>query len=248
MATAAGLVFRHGEDAVQAWISAPFNMIDLEKNPSTAAARTSACKDGLEQKQKGHSAAPIWVDPDWSILDDRRGELPDFPIDTFTEPWQEWLQRAAHGAGVTTGHVAVPLLGVTSSLIGTARRVRASRSWSEPMTLWACVVATSGDRKTPGLNVTLRALNLIEKGNSAAINVARLAHETRIQKSKEAHKKWKDERQAALDAKPPREPPSMPIDAIDPGDFISPRLYATDPTRKSCAPSSGKAARHDTYS
>jgi uncharacterized protein DUF3987 len=236
MATAAGLVFRHGEDAVQAWISAPFNMIDFQKHPATAAARMSGCKDGLEQRQKGHSAAHIWVDPDWSILDDRRGELPDFPIDTFTEPWQEWLQRAAHGAGVTIGHIAVPLLAVTSSLIGTARRVRASRSWSEPMTLWACVVATSGDRKTPGLNVTLRALNLIEKGNSAAISVARLAHETRIQKSKEAHKKWKDERQAAIDAKPPRQPPSMPIDAIDPGDFISPRLYATDPTIESLAP------------
>src|SRR5216683_2133816 len=30
-----------------------------------------------------------------------------------------------------------------------------------------------------------------------------------------------------LAAEPPLEPPSMPIDAIDPGDFISPRLYAT---------------------
>jgi hypothetical protein len=186
--------------------------------------------------QDGYGAEHTWKDPDWSILDERRGNLPDFPIDTLSLPWQLWMERAAQGAGVTTGHVAVPLLGVASSLIGTARRVRASRSWSEPMTLWTCVVAASGDRKTPGLNVTLRALNLIEKGNSAAISLARLAHETRIQKSKEAHKKWKDERQAALDAKPPRDPPSMPIDAIDPGDFISPRLYATDPTIESLAP------------
>jgi len=51
-----------------------------------------------------------------------------------------------------------------------------------------------------------------------------------VQKAKEVHKKWKDERQAALDADPPREPPPMPIDAIDPGNFIEPRLYATDPT------------------
>ena len=57
-----------------------------------------------------------------------------------------------------------------------------------------------------------------------------------VQKSKEMHKKWKDERQAAIDAEPPREPPSMPIDAIDPGDFISPRLYATDPTIEKLAP------------
>ena len=101
------------------------------------------------------------------------------------------------------------------------------------MTLWTCVVANSGDRKTPGLNVTVRALNLIEKSNLAATNLARLAHETRIQKSKETRKKWKEERRAALDANPPREPPPMPIDAIDPGNFISPRLYATDPTIES---------------
>jgi hypothetical protein len=43
-----------------------------------------------------------------------------------------------------------------------------------------CAVAPSGDRKTPGLNVTLHALDLIEKDNSAAINLARLAHETRV--------------------------------------------------------------------
>jgi Protein of unknown function (DUF3987) len=188
------------------------------------------------QWQDHNGAEHTWEDPDWSILDDRRGELPDFPVDTLSAPWRAWVERAAHGAGVTPGHVLVPLLGVTSSLIGTSRRVRASRSWSEPMTLWTSVVASSGDRKTPGLNVTLRALNLIEKGNSAAISLSRLAHETRIQKSKEAHKKWKDERQAALDAKPPRDPPSMPTDAIDPGDFISPRLYATDPTIESLAP------------
>jgi hypothetical protein len=96
-------------------------------------------------------------------------------------------------------------------------------------------VAPSGDRKTPALRVALRALDLIEKDNSAAISAARVAHETRIQKSKEALKKWKDERQAALAAEPPREPPSMPFDAIDPGDFVSPRLYASDPTIESLA-------------
>ena len=55
--------------------------------------------------------------------------------------------RASHGAGVRTEHVAVPLIGVASSLIGTARRVRVSRSWSEPMTLWCCVVAASAIAK-----------------------------------------------------------------------------------------------------
>jgi hypothetical protein len=188
-----------------------------------------------QQAFKWSNAAHSWDDPDWSILDDRRGELPEFPLGCLTGRWQAWIEGAAHGAGVTPGHIAVPLLGVASSLIGMARCVRASCSWSEPLTLWTCLVAPSGDRKTPALRVTLRALDLIEADNSAAITAARLAHETRIQKSKEATKKWKDERRDALTANPVREAPPMPIDAIDPGDFVFPRLYATDPTIASLA-------------
>ena len=104
-----------------------------------------------------------WAEPDWTILDDRRGELPKFPTDTFSARWQDWLGRAARGAGATEGHVAVPLLAIASSLIGTARRVRASSSWSEPCTMWTAVVGYSGMAKTPGIDLTKRAVAQIEK-------------------------------------------------------------------------------------
>jgi hypothetical protein len=171
---------------------------------------------------------PSWRDPDWSLLDDRRGALPEFPADTFCPAWQGLLERVSRGAGVRVDHVVVPLLGVASSLIGIARRVRAVSSWAEPMTLWTALVAASGDRKTPGMRISLRALDMIEKSNAEAINKARLAHETRAQKAKEAAKQWKEDRQAALEAQ--RDPPAMPIAAIDPGNFFAPRLYVTDPT------------------
>jgi Protein of unknown function (DUF3987) len=172
-----------------------------------------------------------WDDPDRSVLDDQRGDLPQFPMDILRPvAWQNWITRAAHGAGVRPDHLMVPLLGVTSSLIGTARRVRASPAWSEPMTVWTCVVAASGDRKTPGLRVTQRALDYIERENVDAINAARLAHEARRQNSKVAIKRYRDLRKAALDGNSPSEPPAMTIEGIDPGDFIHPRLYATDST------------------
>jgi hypothetical protein len=190
--------------------------------------RRRHCGDGsiTPPSSSGHS----WQYPDWTLLDDRRGELPDFPIDVFTPSWQAWLSRASNGAGVRPEHVAVPLLGVVSGLIGTARRVRASRSWSQPMTLWTCIVALSGDRKTSGLNVSVRGLDLVEKLNSNAIRDKRLTHHMRVLKAKEAAKTWRAERQTALNADPPREPPPMLIDAIDPGNFIEPRLYVSDPT------------------
>ena len=125
------------------------------------------------------ASEPRWDEPDWSIIDDRRGELPSFPTGIFAQPVEQWLERAACGAGVHPDHVAIPLLAVASSLIGTARRVCASRSWTEPMTLWTALIAASGDRKTPGMNVSVRALSLIEKDSETSIRAARLGHETR---------------------------------------------------------------------
>ena len=85
-----------------------------------------------------------WVTPDESLLEDRRGELPEFPCDVFPLPLSSWLLRASRGAGVRIDHIAVPMLGVASSLIGKARRVQASSSWVEPTTVWAATVEPRG--------------------------------------------------------------------------------------------------------
>ena len=127
-----------------------------------------------------------WVTPDESLLEDRRGELPEFPCDVFPLPLSSWLLRATRGAGVRIDHIAVPMLGVASSLIGKARRVQASSSWIEPTTIWACIVGQSGDRKTPGLRVILRALDRIEEENSPQQREAEHAHQMRAEKAKAA--------------------------------------------------------------
>ena len=171
-----------------------------------------------------------WVTPDESLLEDRRGELPEFPCDVFPPSLSSWLLRATRGAGVRIDHIAVPMLGVASSLIGKARRVQASTSWIEPTTIWACIVGQSGDRKTPGLRVILRALDRIEAENSPAQREAEHTHLLRAEKAKAALKAWRKACQQALTAKPPREPPPMPIEAVDPGAFIYPALYVTDST------------------
>lgn len=169
-----------------------------------------------------------WNDPDWSILDDRRGELPDFPLDTLPLQCADWVRRAAHGAGVTVDHVAVPFLGTASSLIGTARRAMASRSWSQPMTVWTALVGFSGSGKTPGIDVTKRALSQIDRNRKPEIARLQLDHDTRAEVAKAARAKWKKEVEAAVEEG--EEPPKMPVAAIDPGPFIAPRLYVSDAT------------------
>ena len=145
----------------------------------------------------GHS----WDDPDWSILDDRRGELPDFPMSTLSDPCRVWVERAAHGAGATPAHVAVPLLGIASSQIGTARRVSASRSWTQPMTTWTAVVGFSGTSKTPGIDATKRALSQIERDRRSKIDELRCAHEGRVEAAKAARASWKKEVESAAEGK-----------------------------------------------
>jgi hypothetical protein len=172
--------------------------------------------------------AHTWDNPDISLIDDRRGDLPEFPIEALPLNCQDWLRRAAHGAGVTPDHVAVPLLGVISSLIGTARRARASRSWSEPMTTWTTLVGFSGTGKTPGINVMKNALSVVVRNRGHEIDELRRQHETAVETAKAAHRQWKDKVSEALESG--GKPPIKPVDADEPGPFVAPQLYVSDAT------------------
>jgi hypothetical protein len=174
------------------------------------------------------SSDGAWEEPDWTILDERRGSLPLFPVGTLPKVWQDWLIRASRGAGVTPDHVAAPLLAIASSLIGTARRVRASRSWSEPCSLWIAVIGDSGTGKTPGLAVTKRPLTYIEGSRRHRDADLRREHETKVEAAKAAEKAWKKELDEAIaaDLTPPPKPPEATI----PEEFVPPRLYVSNAT------------------
>jgi hypothetical protein len=179
-------------------------------------------------KSPGEGNGFSWEEPDTSLLEDRRGVLPSFPVDVFPPDLSEWLARASRGAGTLPDHIAVPKLGVASSLIGKARRVQASPSWVEPLTLWTCVVGESGSRKTPGSRVVTRALDRIEEENTPTYISANMNHLQRVEKAKAEMKKWRHDCEVAVKAG--REAPRMPIEAVDPGDFIFPALSVSDCT------------------
>ena len=172
--------------------------------------------------------AAEWGQPDWSILDTRRGNLPDFPADIFTDRLRAYLERAAAGAGVTVAHVAVPLLAISSGLVGCSRMVQASTSWREPIALWAVVVGSSGAGKTPGISVTTAALTSIEKDRRSRISELERRHQTKTEAAKAAHKKWMRAVDKATDAGAP--PPLMPPEAAKVPPFVAPRLYVSNAT------------------
>ena len=194
-------------------------------SPSSSIAHDATVNGNATEPDGG-----AWNDPDFSILDDRRGKLPKFPIEAFSPDCQAWLRRAAAGAGVTVDHVAVPLLGVISSLVGTARRIEATRSWLTPVTTWTAVVGLSGTGKTPGLDVLKNALALIEGASEyqKKINDLRRAHEKRAELAKSALKQWKKSVEESVEANTPA--PDKPAAADDPGEFIVPRLFVSNVT------------------
>jgi hypothetical protein len=204
-----------------------YELSDFIENPAEAQRRLNALSKRLVAVG-ARLEIEQWRSPDRALLDDRRGELPEFPIGALTLQWREWLERASHGAGVTPGHVMVPLLSVASSLIGTARRVRAARGWSEPFSQWTSVVGFSGTGKTPGIDVSKRALSLIERSRKHRLGEKQRAHETRAESAKAAEKKWKTDVKEAVDAG--QRAPAMPPEAMPVGEFIAPRLFASDAT------------------
>jgi Protein of unknown function (DUF3987)/Bifunctional DNA primase/polymerase, N-terminal len=200
-----------------------------------------------QEKERLHRTRTTgeWDDPDLSILDNRRGELPDLPIDVFPQTMHRWLIDAARGAGVTVEHIALPLIGIGSGLIGVARRVQATRSWQQPMTCWTCLVGLSGSGKTPSLDVVKRALSVVERSRQQDNTARQLAHETRVERAKAALKKWKDDVAAAVDAGQP--PPVKPAEAQDVRPFVVPRLYVSDCTIERLAPLLEARPRGVTY-
>ena len=221
-AEACGLVNDDGEASVRATI---------ESGAKAGRAQPRRAPNGgvrAHNQHSGSEALHTWETPDWSILDDRRGELPDFPLDCLGAPVREWVERAARGAGVTPAHVAVPALGIASSLIGMARRVKATSSWIYPMTCWAAIVGESGTGKTPGIDTIKRAMDQVERNNRNKVAELRRQHETKAEAAKAARAQWKKQVEEAVAAG--QAGPQMPEAATDPGKFIAPRPYVSNST------------------
>ena len=133
--------------------------------------------DGGKGPRRIHS----WDTPDISLLDDRRGALPEFPLGELGHELREVVKRVALGAGVSADDVVLPLLSIAGSLVGAGRRVQAVPSWSEPFTLWAAVVDYSGGGKTPGIAAIKKPLDSIEDELKPEIEALRREHELRVE-------------------------------------------------------------------
>jgi hypothetical protein len=58
---------------------------------ATADVATSGSTSPPQAKGSSKHQLHDWDAPDWSILDDRRGELPEFPLDYLSSPVRAWV-------------------------------------------------------------------------------------------------------------------------------------------------------------
>ncbi len=114
----------------------------------------------------------VWPAPDLSLLEDRQSALPAFPLDRLPPAWRRWVAHAAHGASAPVDHVALSLLTVAAGLVGAARRIAPSPSWSEPCVLWTALVGPPSSGKTPALATSLRLVQAMEQAQQADVDDA----------------------------------------------------------------------------
>jgi Protein of unknown function (DUF3987) len=182
----------------------------------------------LAHRKRRDQTIHDWDDPDWSLLDTQRGSLPDFPLEVLSPNLQEVIRRTSKGAGVTQAHVAVPLLGISSGLIGYSRRLRATASWFQPATCWTALVGYSGTGKTPGHSVTRRAAKEVEQSRKKDEEKRKRDHETKKLAAKAARENWEKKVKEATETGVPT--PEMPEAAVDPGKYVPIRLIVNDGT------------------
>jgi hypothetical protein len=188
--------------------------------------------DGAERVRRGIGAAleiePLetWPEPDMAVLQWRRRQPPELPIEVFGPAWGPWIRTAADAAACPPDYVMAPLLASVSALIGHARWAQATDGWSEPPHLWVGVVGDSGTGKSPGSDCLLRDV-LPELEGKMVANFPDRLREWRlgVEAARALDDCWKSEVRAAQ--KHGAAPPLPPIVVTD-TEPQSPRLRQND--------------------
>ena len=92
-------------------------------------------------------------------MEPRDAEFLAFPVECFPVPVREYVQSQARDLDCDESAVALPVLAALASSIGSTRRIRLKRDWTEPAVLWTAIVADSGTRHRPPLEAAVEPLN-----------------------------------------------------------------------------------------
>jgi hypothetical protein len=156
--------------------------------------------EAQRQQQAPNGAADDasgWPDPDLGVVNLRRREPPEFPLNVLGG-WGRWVEEAARAASCPPDYVVAPLLASASALVGNARWAQATPGWKEPPHLWLCPFGDSGEGKSPGSDCLMRdVLPEIERRMVGDFDLRLEDWRTAVTLDHIAEKEWEAEAKAS---------------------------------------------------
>jgi hypothetical protein len=137
-------------------------------------------------------------------------EYEPLPVDALPDAAAELVVDAAKAIGCDEAFVAMPLLAVLGSAIGTTRRIELKADWRPLPIVWPVIVAESGSKKSPGADVTLDLVRDREATLNDEHADEMLEHETELELYERSRAAWRSQKpkdRQADDDDPPRRPP-----------------------------------------
>lgn len=150
-----------------------------------------------------------------------------FPTHELPEPLASFVRETANAIFSDESRLALPLLAVVGSAIGTTRRLTLKRGWHVPPILWTVVVSESGTQKSPALDAVLEFVNARESDFRREHAAAMDEHDADLTHYEAAQAAW---RKQAASGKADDEPPSRPSAPA------ARRCMVTDATVEALAP------------
>lgn len=130
-----------------------------------------------------------------------------FPVDVLPEPVRALVVEGSKAIGCDPSNVAVPLLAGLASAIGNTRRIALKRQWSEPAIVWVAIVADSGVKKSPPIDLALAAIRKRQEAAMREYKDAMNAHADALAIYERDAAHWKK----GKDEGPPPTKPEAPI-------------------------------------
>jgi putative DNA primase/helicase len=131
-----------------------------------------------------------------------------FPLDVLPKPLARLVREASMALPCPPDYVAVPILGVMGTAIGTSRVIEVKANWHEGPRLNEAVVGDPGTKKSPAMKLAMKPLFRQQEADERTYNDAKSFHEAEMKRHEVDMEVWRKDAKAGKSA--PSTPPSAP--------------------------------------
>lgn len=174
-----------------------------------------------------------WDRPDMGVL--RQGVAPPKFPETLLGDLAPLVRDLADSAGSPVDFVAMSLLSMAASVIGSKRRLRPYKQneWAEPAALWIGLVCPPSLGKSPAIRPFSKILSRLQSEYLTDYEETRRSWQTDVERAKAEHKAWQD--QVSEAAKNGGKSPLLPASAVEPKEPVARRFFCNDTTPEALA-------------